>query len=95
MRENACFTGHRQLPICEIENIKNKTESEIVKLINIGITSFICGGAIGFDILCGEIVSKLKVYDENIRLILALPCKNQDKYFNNEESLKQKDFNSE
>ncbi len=89
MRENTCcFTGHRQIPICELENIKNKIEEEITKLIKNGTTNFICGGAIGFDNLCGEIVSELKVYDKNIRLILALPCKNQDKYFNNEEKKK-------
>ena len=76
-----CFTGHREIAKFELENIRIKVEKEISELIKWGISNFICGGAIGFDILCGEIVLKLKMNGANVKLILALPCKSQSKYF--------------
>lgn len=75
-----CFTGHRVLPTSKIEEIKYQVKTLIEEMIHKNVDTFLCGGAMGFDILCGEIVLELKQkYD--ISLILALPCKNQDKYY--------------
>ena len=48
-------------------------------LINDGYTDFIAGGALGFDTIGAKCVLDLKEKYKNIRLTLALPCKNQCK----------------
>lgn len=48
-----------------------------------GVTDFISSGALGFDqIAAFLIVTKKEMGNTNIRLILALPCKNQDAFWN-------------
>lgn len=81
MRENnCCFTGHREL--YESENIIYQRVLDSVKrLMEKGVKTFICGGAIGFDLLCGEVIANLRKEGEKINLVMALPCKGQDKYF--------------
>ncbi len=56
-----------------------KMKKEIEALIKEGYENFICGGALGFDTICALTVIKLKAKYPNIRLILALPCKEQTK----------------
>ena len=83
----ACFTGHRpqKLPWKFNEQdercieMKKKLKNEIIKSIESGYTSFISGMALGFDIICAEIILELKEIYPNIRLICALPCKDQTK----------------
>ena len=83
MTNTCCFTGHRHLPANKIEKIVIKLDKEIENLIAKGITDFISGGAIGFDqIAASLIVAKKEMGNANIRLIFALPCKNQDKLWN-------------
>ena len=49
------FTGHRLLP----EDFdKNLLEEKIEGLIQGGANEFLCGMAVGFDLLCAEIVLK-------------------------------------
>lgn len=81
-----CFTGHRSQklpwrfnekdPRC-IE-MRNNTKAEIEKAINDGYIYFISGMALGFDMICAEIVLELKKKYSQIQLICAIPCKNQD-----------------
>lgn len=81
-----CFTGHRpnKLPWGYNESdsrcisMKEKLYREIEKSIQEGYIIFLCGMALGFDMLCAEIVLSLKKKNKNIKLIGALPCKNQD-----------------
>lgn len=80
MKEKVCcFTGHRDIDIYEIEEIKNRLYSEIENLINIGIIYFGTGGARGFDTLAAEAILDLRKKYSQIRLILVLPCMNQTK----------------
>ena len=51
----------------------------IETLITQGIIYYGCGGAIGFDLLAGETVLKLKKKYPQIKLIMVLPCVEQDK----------------
>ena len=81
----ACFTGHRaqKLPWKFNEKdprcvkMKENAKAEIEKAIQRGYTTFLCGMALGFDMICAEIVLELKKKYPNIRLIGAIPCKNQ------------------
>ena len=56
-----------------------KLELIIRKVIRDGITDFIAGGALGFDTLAAQTILKLRTEYPHIRLILALPCRNQTK----------------
>jgi len=45
----ACFTGHRKLPMKKINAIVLKLNKEVERLMQEGVTTFLCGGALGFD----------------------------------------------
>lgn len=82
-----CFTGHRPQSLSWGFNesderclkMKLQLKYEIVKAIENGYTTFIPGMALGFDTICAETVIELKKKYPNIKLIGAIPCKNQDK----------------
>ena len=46
------------------------------------MTDFISGGALGFDQIAASLIIAKKEIGKNIRLIFALPCKNQDEKWN-------------
>ena len=78
MREKSCcFTGHRTIPINQIDIIKKSLLSQIKKLMNQGVYLFYCGGALGFDTLSALTILQLKNDYPNLNLILVLPCENQ------------------
>ena len=72
------FTGHRFL---EDDFSARKLKKEIKSLIKSGVTTFLCGMAMGFDLLCAETVISLKKEFENIQLIACIPCENQEKNY--------------
>ena len=82
--KTCCFTGHRSLLKNEVAQIKNRLEEEVVKLIHQGVIYYGTGGAIGFDTLAALTILKLQKDFPQIRLILVLPCKLQEKYWNAE-----------
>ena len=59
--------------------IKNKLKKEIEKLIEKGVIFFGDGGALGFDTLAALTVLELRKKHPQIKLIMVLPCKEQDK----------------
>lgn len=87
-KQTACFTGHRpqKLPwgfnedSIDCIGMKEIAKIEIQNaIINYGITHFISGMAIGFDMIAAELVLELKKYYPFITLECAIPCKEQDK----------------
>lgn len=76
-----CFTGHRQLS--EQDNIQLTTtlENEINTLISQGVTTFLSGGALGFDQLCANLIIDKKQLNPTLQLIFILPCPKQDKFW--------------
>jgi len=82
MKERTCcFTGHRILPRAELPIIKQRLEFTMSKLIDQGVVYYGCGGAIGFDTLAGLTVLDFKKKHAEIKLIMVLPCRNQDAYW--------------
>ena len=75
---SCCFTGHREIPLEKYGEIWSAVEREALKLYENGVRTFIVGGALGFDMLCGEIVLRMKSRLEDVRLVIALPCRNHD-----------------
>ncbi len=79
--KTCCFTGHRNLSDIDYEVLRSRTISAIQSLIDKGADTFICGGAIGFDMLSGLIITQLKEENKALKLILFLPHKNQDEFY--------------
>ena len=78
-----CFTGHRWLSKDEEVWLSRAVYDVVESLILSGVRYFGCGGAVGFDMLSGFVVLKLKEKYPHIELIMVLPCKNQDLKWNN------------
>ncbi len=70
MREKTCvFIGHGECYGVSLEQI----EKELERLIDWGITDFLCGGMGRFDWMCARDVYELKKYRKNIRCDLNIP----------------------
>lgn len=80
-----CFTGHRNLPKKSISKIIKHLDYEVENLLNQGVTNFISGGALGFDQIAASLIIVKKQMRKDIRLIFALPCKNQENYWTDEQ----------
>lgn len=81
-----CFSGHRsqKLPWGFDENdsrclaVKQTLRQEIEAAVKNGYDTFLSGMALGFDMMCAEIVLELKKTYPSIHLIGVIPCRNQD-----------------
>jgi uncharacterized phage-like protein YoqJ len=78
MEKTCCFTGHRKLPEDKIGIILMNLDKEIEKLIHNGVTTFISGGATGFDQIAASLIAAKKEMGCDIRLVMALPCHGQE-----------------
>lgn len=86
MKEHTCcFTGHRRLPKEKIEQIVGNLDREVERLIEKGTTTFISGGALGFDQIAASLIIAKKEMGRDIRLVFALPCKNQDELWSTDQ----------
>lgn len=83
--QTCCFTGHRILPQDKIERIVLNLNREVESLIAQDITDFISGGALSFDQIAASLIIAKKEMGQKIRLIFALPCKNQDELWTDEQ----------
>lgn len=75
--QTCCFTGHRQLPAEEQEEIASRLERVIAALYQKGIRYYGAGGALGFDALAARTVIRLRESCPDMKLILVLPCLTQ------------------
>ncbi len=72
------FTGHRTLPLYALKKIEDLLERAIAYAYREGCRVFYNGGAIGFDILAAERVLAFRKTNPDIKLVMLLPCKEQD-----------------
>lgn len=77
-----CFTGHRALPASKMQAILANLHREIDALIEGGVRDFLSGGALGFDQIAASIILDKRQMCRDVRLILTLPCKDQDARWN-------------
>ncbi len=83
-----CFSGHRDLPAQKLQRIRRCLDEVVDALIKRGYRDFVCGGALGFDMLAAEtIIEKKKTY-EGICLSMVLPCRNQHQKWRAADKLK-------
>ena len=79
--KTCCFTGHRKIPPLAISELERRLEDTLKEKIEQGYLYFGAGGALGFDTLAAKAVIKLRQSYPDIKLILVLPCENQDAYW--------------
>ena len=74
VKKPVCFTGHR---IIKESLDKEALKNVIEKLINDGYCVFLCGMAVGFDMLCFSLVLELKEKYGYIKIIACVPYSGQ------------------
>ncbi len=81
-QNKACFfTGHRDITQNEYIFLDKYMQDILLDHYSRGCRYFLCGGAVGFDQYAANEVIKLRKKLPQTKLILILPCKDQDKYF--------------
>lgn len=79
MENKICsFTGHRAIKPPHRGRISGLIYRAIEYAYGRGCRDFVSGGAIGFDILAAREVVKFRMAHSDVRLLLMLPCINQD-----------------
>lgn len=79
---SCCFTGHRKITNIDGLRIPTLLRKYVKGLYEKrGITRFYAGGALGFDTLAAEAVIALRDRGLPITLHLLIPCRDQDKYW--------------
>ena len=94
----ACFTGYRPDKCSwgyneedeRCVDMRTRTKVKIEEAINKGYSTFLCGMALGFDMICAELVLELKKKYPHIKLIGALPCKDQYCKWNSKQQVRYK-----
>ena len=80
MNNSVCaFSGHRQICLSHIDIIVPKLSETIDALINSGVTHFLSGGAVGFDMIAANEVLKKRENGADISLSMILPCRTQER----------------
>ena len=74
------FSGHRRLPR-DAAQLRRRLDVHIERLSADGAVEFLSGGALGFDLLAAEAVLALRPLYPDMRLIMILPCDNQDRAY--------------
>ena len=85
--KTCCFTGHRIISSDKTEVLKTSIYNTCENLIDRGFSRFICGGAIGFDMLSAICVLALKKKYPHIKLVLCIPCSDQDEKWNPQQKM--------
>ncbi|SHG28310.1 SLOG family protein [Dysgonomonas macrotermitis] len=83
-QKTIAFTGHRNME-CNPVLLKEELTHIIREQYHNGYTTFIVGGAVGFDLLSAEIVLELQQEFSDIQLFCAVPYAGHHLYFNNED----------
>lgn len=71
-----CFTGHRMISKSD-EQFLARLDTLLEVLYQQGYRDFLCGGALGFDMIAAEHVVHLREKHPDVRLIFCLPCADQ------------------
>lgn len=82
---SGCFTGHRKLTLSEMDFCKKQISQIVTDLVKKGCQTFYTGGALGFDTLAAECLFDLREKGLPIRILIAVPCKDQDGKWSEEE----------
>ena len=74
---SVAFSGHRTIAENCKDEIRKKLRGKIRLLYAMGFTNFLCGMALGFDMLAAEEVISLKAELPKLKLIAVIPFEGQ------------------
>lgn len=77
MCKSVTFTGHRNVPRYMEQKLRRQVSEEVAHLYGQGYRTFLCGMAVGFDMLAAEVVLSLKETLPQIRLVAVVPYRGQ------------------
>lgn len=83
--QTACFTGHRFIAASAGYHLIRALDQAILDAAARGVTRFLCGGAIGFDMLAAQRVLAIRKARPEISLIMVIPCENQSQNWRSNE----------
>lgn len=83
--QTIAFTGHRNINPDNIGTLKNDLTHTIREQYINGYTTFIVGGAVGFDLLAAETIIELQKEFTDIQLFCAVPYAGHHQYFKDED----------
>ena len=88
--EKTCaFTGHRAVG----DDLDRWLLADCIEgFIEKGYDTFLCGMAMGFDLIAAQTVLSVKEQFENVKLIACVPCPGQEKFFPDNEKEKYSDI---
>ena len=72
------FTGHRDIKEAHSARLPELILRSIEYAYGLGCREFYAGGAVGFDTLAAKEVIRFRMSHPEVRLVLLLPCRNQD-----------------
>lgn len=79
------FTGHRRIRLEDKDALASLLKRGVKYAYDQGCRRFLAGGAIGFDTMAALAVLELRDSHPDARLVLVLPCRDQDRYFSFEQ----------
>ncbi len=79
------FTGHRAIEYRHRERIRGELRYAIAMAYENGLRTFFSGGALGFDIIAADEVIRAKDTYPDIRLVMLIPCADQDRLWTYEQ----------
>lgn len=77
----AAFTGHRFFDFSRKEEVKARLTASVLDAYEHGITRFMTGMAVGFDMLAAEVVLSMKGLCPGIKLMAVIPYSGQAERF--------------
>lgn len=83
--KTVAFTGHRHINGDNIAPLREELTNTLRGLYHNGYTTFIVGGAVGFDLLSAEVVLELQQEFTDIQLFCAVPYAGHHRYFRDED----------
>ena len=85
--KTCCFSGHRVLEgFCHHSEFKRALYTAFDR----GCDTFLCGMALGFDSYVFDVLLDFKINSSYpVKIVACLPCKDQDKFFND---IQKKDY---
>lgn len=85
-----CFTGHRNIPKCDEQNILTRVHYLLQPLLQNGVKYFGVGGAVGFDMIVAEYLLDLRDRQgKKIKIISVLPFPDWREKWNKDEIWRQ------
>lgn len=75
--ESIAFTGHRDIPVSQMEGVRERLKAAISHAYKHGKHNFYCGMALGFDRLAAEAIISLKEELLHVRLVAVVPFRGQ------------------